>query len=244
MSRPSRLPFCSARCKAAGRAASDHVLLFPKSARQSIALAFQTECVRQGSEVDSGSSAFLLKSLVRFYQVLMPKFVCKLNTTLTCQEVEERLRENLRTGFLPNRTKHPFTGSVGAAEFKIGIDSWSEDSPVLLRGRIEEVKGETSIHVVAGPGISDMLEALAMGGIPCSVVVYFFELEMPTSISLALAGGSILAVLIRRISLRRFWDELDDGLMNLVNVLDASIGHRSHDQFGARIPEVDPKRLR
>lgn len=183
----------------------------------------------------------MLEVLIRFCRYLMPHFRCELKTALTCREVEEKLRGSLRTGFLRNRIKHPFTGTVGAAAFKIGIDSLSEDSPTYLRGHIEEVNGETRIRVIAGPRISDMIGSLAMGIIPCSVVVYILELEMPTNIAVAIAGGSILAVLIRRFMLQSFWEELDDGIVNLEYILDASVAWRTHDRFGVLILEVEER---
>ena len=176
--------------------------------------------------------------VTRIARAFMPRFSCELKSAVSCREVEERIRGSLRTGFLRNRIKHPFTGTVGATEFKVGIDSWREDSPAYLRGHIEEVDGETSIRVVAGPGISDMIGSLAFGVIPCSVVVYFFEFETSASVALALVGGSIVAVLVRKSNLKRFWEELDDALVNLQYVLDASVAWRTHDRYGTPIPEV------
>ena len=179
--------------------------------------------------------------LTRTVRAAMPRFLCELKTDLTCHEVEERIRGSLRTGFLRNRIKHPFTGTVGATEFKVGIDSWREDSPAYLRGHIEEVDGETSIRVIAEPGIFDMIGTLTFGVIACTAVVYFFALEMPVSVALPLAGGPILAVLIRKFTLQRFWEELDDALVNLSSILDASVAWRTHDRYGTPVLEVEQR---
>ena len=179
--------------------------------------------------------------LTRTVRAAMPRFLCELMTDLTCHEVEERIRGSLRTGFLRNRIKHPFTGTVGATEFKVGIDSWREDSPTYLRGQVQEVDGETSIRITAKLGISTLIESLAIGVIPCAAVVYFFAFEMPASVAIAFVGGSLVAVLVRKSNLQRFWEDLDDALVNLQHILDASVIWRTHDRYGTPIPEVQQR---
>lgn len=176
-----------------------------------------------------------MKYVTRVATILKPQFSCELKAALTRGEVEERLRGSLRTGLLRDRIGHPFIGTVGAAEFKIALDTGGEDSPAYVSGHIEESDGVSRITIFAKTGIFNTVGTFVLGISLCMAIALYFDLGMPASVFLAFIGGALLDVLIFRVTVRQFWEELDDTLVNLLFVLEASIIWRSHDRYGLKI---------
>lgn len=171
----------------------------------------------------------------RVATILRPQFSCELKAASTRGEVEERLRGSLRTGLLRDRIGQPFIGTVGAGEFRIALDSRGEDSPAYISGHIEESDGVSRITIFAKTGIFNTIGTFVVGILLCMAIALYFGLGMPASVFLAFIGGTVLVVPIQLFTVRQFWEELDDTLVDLLYVLGASMVWRSHDRYGVKI---------
>lgn len=178
----------------------------------------------------------IVRSIFRAFR---PKFSCELSVAMTRDDVTERIRRSLRTGMFRDRIGQPFVGDIGAAIFKIALDARTEDSPIFVEGQIEETDGMSHISIVAKQGMSNTVGPFLFGFIACLVVMTYFDIGVPGRVFVATIGGTAFAVPLQRSNVRHFWEGLDDVLVELQYILEASMISRSHNRYGVQSSPVN-----
>jgi len=184
--------------------------------------------------INRGSETFNLKTLIRFFRYLLPRFRCELKTSLDCDEVVERLRKNVSTARLFHSNVYPLRGIVAPPKFRVEPNNEGESSGTNCRGWIERGEGFTWLSLSARLGMAGIFIPLfGLGIVSFSAVVS--NAARQEYAMLAAAGTIIITLLIRAYEVRGFWENVNDILGTLNHILQSEEVSRSHTPTGAPI---------